>query len=514
MSITCKICNEIFEKIIPWQHLKTHNIDSKTYKKNYGSLYSESTLEKLKTKVPHNKGKKVTDQSVLTNIRKGIEQRESKYRSGELTKHKTVLSQEQKNTISQKITEYAKLNPEKMKARTQKALETKRKNGTLINYNTGPVSDETKAKISAALKNCISKKTVSSIENIKKYLEESNLDLLTDIRKKNYTVRCNTCENIFDITRQYFTNSKFKKEICRNCYPFVKSISNKENELYMFIKELDPTAVQSYRKKYQSREIDIFLPELNLGFEFNGLYWHSEKLLTSLGRNPKSDFQKKLFFTEQNINLIQIFEDEWDNKKDIVKSRIRNILKKTPRKIYARECQIKELNSKQAGVFFEKTHIMGNGRSNVRLGLFYKNELVSAMSFTNNNISRKLNSWEINRFSSLLDTNVIGGASKLFKAFVKEYQPEKIISYADNRWSNGDLYKNLGFNKTSDGTPNYWYFLPNSNLRIHRFTLRKTKDDDQLLTEYENRLNQGYNRIWDSGSSRWEWTGIQPVHSS
>lgn len=510
MSITCKICNEIFEKIIPWQHLKKHNIDSSTYKKNYGSLYSDSTLDKFKTRIPHNKGKKVTDQSILENIRKGVAQRETKYQSGELTKHKTVLTQEQKYTISQKVSEYARLNPDIMKSRTQKALETKRKNGTLINYNTGPVSDETKAKISAALKNRISEKTLSSIENIKKYLEISNLELLSDIRNKNYTVKCNHCEHTFNITRQYFTNSKFKKEICRTCHPFIKSVSNKETELYNFIKDLCPTAIQSYRKKYQSKEIDIFIPDLNLGFEFNGLYWHSDKLLSSLGRDPKSDFQKKIFFKEQNIDLIQIFEDEWENKKDIVKSRLKNILKKTTRKIYARKCHVKKLDSKQSGKFFENTHIMGNGRSNVRLGLFHGDELVSVMSFSNNNISRKSNSWEINRFSSLLDTSVVGGASKLFQTFIKEYQPEKVISYADNRWSNGDLYKNLGFRKISDGTPNYWYFLPNSNLRIHRFTLRKTKDDDQSLTEYENRLNQGYNRIWDSGSSKWEWTSICP----
>jgi hypothetical protein len=127
------------------------------------------------------------------------------------------------------------------------------------------------------------------------------------------------------------------------------------------------------------------------------------------------------------------------------------------------------------------------------------------MSFVKNNISRKSNNWEINRFASLLEHTVIGGASKLFKSFIKEVNPNTVISYADNRWSDGNLYQTLGFNKISDGTPNYWYFLPNSNLRIHRYTLRKTDSDDSNLTEYENRALQGYNRIWDSGSSKWVW---------
>ena len=166
---------------------------------------------------------------------------------------------------------------------------------------------------------------------------------------------------------------------------------------------------------------------------------------------------------------------------------------------------VKEISSKQASEFFNDTHIMGNGRSNYRLGLFFNNQLISAMSFSKNNLSRKIDNWELNRFSCLQNYHIMGGAGKLFNQFINNIQPSKIVSYSDNRWSQGLVYEKLGFKKISSGTPNYWYFLPNQN-RIHRFNLRKNSNDNPDQTELENRTAQGYNRVWDSGSAKWIWS--------
>jgi hypothetical protein len=221
-------------------------------------------------------------------------------------------------------------------------------------------------------------------------------------------------------------------------------------------------------------------------------------------RSPKSDYEKQLEFAGKGIRIIQIFEDEWQQHQDIVKSRIASILGQSTKTIYARKCTVRQVASKDASVFCEENHIMGRGRSNIRMGLYMDDELVSLMTFTNSNLSRKGQIWEINRFASKIDIRVVGAASRLFAAFVKENNPESVISYADNRWSTGALYEQLGFAKVSNGTPNYWYVKPNTG-RIHRFSLRKTKADDQTLTEHENRMAQGYWRIWDCGSSKWVW---------
>lgn len=481
-------------------------MSSDEYKTQYGNLYSNETLEKFKTRVPHNKGKKVSDPEILANIKSAAIKREQRFKNKEFNRG-TLCSEERKKKISEKIKQYAQLNAEEMKQRAKKAVETKIKN----NYDFGrnmrgrKHSEDTLAKISAASRNNNKKKIEKSHNTILKNIELSNLKLTNSIEQNKLDLTCTMCGRFFSFTKQYFQNSKFKIEICPGCFPRKIFKSQGEQELFDFISSIDSTAVNNFRAHYHEKEIDVYLPEKNIGFEYNGLYWHSESVLEYNNKDPKSDYEKYKHFLDKGIRLYQIFEDEWKNKKDIVKSRIKNILGATSNKIYARNCVVKTIDSKTSSEFVNKFHIMGNGRSNIRLGLYYNEQLVSVMTFTKNNLSRKSTDWEINRFVSLDNTVVIGGASKLFKRFIEIENPKSVISYADNRWSDGNLYKTMGFEKSSEGTPNYWYFLPNGDFRIHRFNLRKNKSDDSQLTEYQNRLNQGYLRIWDCGSSKWIW---------
>lgn len=123
----------------------------------------------------------------------------------------------------------------------------------------------------------------------------------------------------------------------------------------------------------------------------------------------------------------------------------------------------------------------------------------------------KNNNWELYRFCSKINTVIIGGASKLLKHFINHHSPDKIISYSDKRWSVGNLYESIGFKLTSNGVPNYWYFgRGNSYKRHHRFAFakhtlsKKLKTFDNSLSEWENMKNNGYDRIWDCGSIKFE----------
>lgn len=509
MSIICKICNTEFQKIIPWQHLKTHNINSNDYKQKYGNLYSDDTLKKFSSRIPYNKGIKITDALKLEKIKQTIEKREERYRNGELTKRGgKKWSDEEKNNLSIKIKNYAIDHKDDIKDRAKKAINTKK----LKNFDFGsPMrgkkhTSETKEKLKKILKLANTNKQINSYNKILSNIELSNLTLLSDISEINLSLKCNNCKHIFNFSKQYFNCiDKIKKEICTKCYPRNIQKSKLEIEIGNFIKNNIPNTILSYREQYHSKEIDIFIPDINIGIEFNGLYWHSENTLQYNNKPYNADFLKRKYFKDKGIRLIQIFEDEYKEKKDIVESRLLNIIGKCKEKIYARNCVIKEVPSNVAALFCEENHIMGAGRSNIRYGLYNNDNLVCLMTFSSNNLSRKIKKWEINRFVSIKNINVVGGASKLFKHFIKNLNPEEVISYSDNRWSDGSLYKMLGFSKISDGTPNYWYFFPNELKRIHRFTLRKNKFDNQNLTEYENRLNQGYLRIWDCGSSKWVW---------
>lgn len=506
MSIICQICQREFAKIIPWQHLKTHNVTSAEYKNQHGSLYSEETRKKFQEKIPHNKGQKVTDPGHLARLRSAIEKREQRFQAGEIVRG-SKKTPEQRGVLSRRTREYAAQNPQEMRARAQKAVDTKRQQGYDFGSNMRDKKhrESTKQIISERLKLANQKKSQQANDRILSRITNLDLVLKNDIQEWNLDLRCIRCDTDFSFTKQYFHLSKITSTICPKCYPRVRPVSGQELELYQFIKTLRPDAISGYRSHYHGKEIDVYIPDLQIGFEYNGLYWHSESVLSHNNRSPKSDYEKLLMFQSQDIRLIQIFEDEWVNQKDIVKSRVANILGKTSQRIPARRCSVREISSKDASSFCDRNHVMGSGRSNVRMGLYY-DDLVAVMTFSKNNISRKVTSWELNRYAPKINLSVVGGASKLFSAFLRAHDPTTVISFSDNRWSDGGLYQQLGFEKINSGAPNYWYTLPNTMTRIHRFNLRKNASDPNDVTERELRKRQGYDRVWDSGSSRWQWS--------
>jgi hypothetical protein len=108
------------------------------------------------------------------------------------------------------------------------------------------------------------------------------------------------------------------------------------------------------------------------------------------------------------------------NKQEIVKSIILSKLGIFKERIYARKCIVKEIDNKSKNDFLNKNHIQGQDISKYKLGLFYNDELVSVMTFGQRNITGK-SSFELIRFCSKLNTQIIGGASKLFQYFIKNY---------------------------------------------------------------------------------------------
>ena len=165
-------------------------------------------------------------------------------------------------------------------------------------------------------------------------------------------------------------------------------------------------------------------------------------------------------------------------------------------------------------------HIQGICQSSIQLGAYYNNNLVSVMTFGKqrrimgfkNNNNNNNNNYELLRFAT--SQNVVGIGGKLLSYFIKNYDPKKIISYADKRWthSTNNVYEKIGFKKINNGTPNYWYIhKKNFQRRYHRFSFRKTELNKKLqtfdptLTEWENMQLNGYDRIWDCGSLKYEW---------
>lgn len=281
-----------------------------------------------------------------------------------------------------------------------------------------------------------------------------------------------------------------------------------ETEIKEFIKSLGFEA-NTDRKILNGKEIDVLIPSLKIAFEIDGLRWHNE-----ITKDNNYHLRKTEQCKDCGISLYHIFEDEWEFKRDIVESRIRNILNCTQNKIFARKCQIKAVDKSIAMRFLDENHLQGKCGSIINYGLYYNNELVSLMTFgkQRKNMGRNDtgNTYELIRFCNKLNTNVVGGASKLFKHFIKEFNPSSVISYADRRWSNGDLYTKLNFSHVHNSRPNYFYII--GHKRKNRFGFRKDilvkEGYDANKSEHQIMFDRGIYRIYDCGTMLFEYKNI------
>ncbi len=323
-------------------------------------------------------------------------------------------------------------------------------------------------------------------------------------------IECVECKSISIIDSQLlYRRINININPCLKCNPN-HGKSNSEIELIDWIKDiyLKPFRINS-KKELKNRELDIYIEDKNIAFEHNGVYWHNE-----FNKPKEYHIDKSNRCKELGINLIHIWEDVWYNKRDIVKSRIKNLLNLSTDKVYARKCVIKTVNSGDSREFLNRNHLQGNTNAAIKLGLYYEGELVSLMTFgslrKNLNQVAKENEWELLRFANKLNTSVVGGASRLFKYFIKEYKPERVVSYADCDWTvdeQDNLYTKLGFEYIVHTGLNYWWVV--DGIRENRFKYRKDKlvkeGADSLMTEVEIMHDKGYYRCFGTGNYKFEW---------
>ena len=274
-----------------------------------------------------------------------------------------------------------------------------------------------------------------------------------------------------------------------------------EDEIVSLFSEIEHQ--QHNREILNGMEIDIFIPPLKLGIEYNGLRWHSEEF----GKDHRYHLDKLNKCNEKGIRLIQIFEDEWINHREICESKLKQIcgLNTNP-KIYARKCEIREISDKtEAYEFLDKNHIQGRTVCTIALGAYYQNNLIGVMTFK----KEKEGYWDLNRFATDINYQCVGIGGKLFKYFTRNYPFIEIKSFADRRWTTdptNNLYTKLGFELDSFVPPTYWYHNPKINpyIRFHKFGFRKQHLHKQYglpltMTEREMTETLGYTRIWDCG---------------
>lgn len=322
--------------------------------------------------------------------------------------------------------------------------------------------------------------------------------------KEPITVLHKLCGTEFETTYNAFSTANRR---CPECAK--RSInSSEEKTLLNFIKSIyHGEIIQNYRVEgFNSYELDIFIPELNVGIEYDGIYWHSSEF-----KNKKYHLDKTAFYRRRGIRVVHVFSDEWNDKRSIVESKIMNILKVSQNKIYARQCSVVEISYYEKERFLESYHIQGNDKARYYLALKYRDEIVAVMTLCklrvalgNKNAGEDV--YELSRFAT--STNVVGGFSKLLKHITNEYGIKSLVTYADLRYSDLDsnVYIRNGFKLDHVSQPNYFYIK--NGKRIHRFNFMKSRLKklfpeiySDSKTEIQITEEAGYRRIYDCGNA-------------
>jgi len=321
---------------------------------------------------------------------------------------------------------------------------------------------------------------------------------------------CNKCSTLFD-NHPVTINHKIRiaSDPCTKCNPPSLTSSMSENEFSDFISSIYSGPIKKndrnlFKTNPRFSEVDVYLPELGIAFEYNGLYWHSE-----MYKSPTYHIEKTQHLLGNGIKLFHVWEDDWLYKKNIVKSMVSSILGNSIR-IYARKCKINYVTSAEYVKFSKENHLKGYSTASKVIGLYYNNELISLMSFSK---TRKLidsgNSiyeYELIRSCTKMNYSVIGGASKLFNFFVNNIG-KSLVTYCDVSFSPdlmGTVYNKCGMKYLKLTSPGYYWVIDGKRSNRLNWTKQKLVDAgyspektaDQIMSEL------GAYKIWDCGNHK------------
>ena len=395
-------------------------------------------------------------------------------------------------------------------------------------------SDQFKAKSRAT---CLSK---YGVDNGGKALH-SIIDRMTNPSKVNNLLEFR--KNPAEFITSHFIDSPTLSDIASECGILDSSVgwilrnsnnlhlirynySKMEAEVVSFLSEVvesDCPIIQRTKQVITPYELDIYIPKYRVAFECNPTSTHNVNLPAFNSDSPPVNSTYHKMKTDlcgkQNIFLFHIFGYEWTHKQLVCKSMILNLLHKTPNKVYGRDTEIKDVSAKDSYEFLVNNHRQGGVHCKVRLGLYHDDQLVSLMTFSKmrNTLgtgkSDLSDCWELVRFCNRINTNVVGGASKLFKYFISQYNPQRIRSFSDRAHTTGKLYTLLGFDKKHESDPGYCWVnvktdMPYSRVNAQKQNIAQFLHDDTIdlnKTEVEIMTEHGFVQIYDSGTILWEW---------
>ena len=330
---------------------------------------------------------------------------------------------------------------------------------------------------------------------------------------KYITIRCNKCNT----EREQFVRCGYWKDpYCEKCYGTTGRSKLEDNIIDFISKSVDNLKIEkNWLIPGSRKEIDIYLPELNIGFEICGTLWHSYGTkYPNTARNEKEKkhhISNKVDLANKNgITLYTIFGHEWETNQDKIKHMILSKLGKYNERLYARKCDVREIDKITKRDFLNDYHLQNNDNSQRYFGLFNKDRLVSVMTFGTRKITRADAELEMIRYCSLPGVQIIGGASKLLKNAMITLGVTTVKTYCDRRFSNGDFYKSIGFELIRTSKPNFW-FTKDCKKLLHRMSFQRHKivnETNKHMKTDDIIYSIGYRKLYDAGNYVFKTTHV------
>lgn len=312
-------------------------------------------------------------------------------------------------------------------------------------------------------------------------------------QKTLLNIRCDTCltednVSLFNIERAWR---------CRTCYPLA---SKPQLDVSTFVKELGFDVVICDKQTIAPLELDIYVPAKKLAIEYHGLYWHSGGREQILSTEFKKQHRRKYELArDKDIKLIQLFSDEWEEKRDICESMISNALGCSSVRINARECELINITPKESREFVDANHIAGSVNARLHIGLKHPTLGLVMVATLRTPVQKKWGSVsELARMCVTQGSSVRGGASRLIKHLVersKELGYDGMLSYSELRYGEGHVYELCGFERKPDAIGNYWY--TDGRQRFNRFKFRAQDGK----TERQVASDAGVRSVWGCGNA-------------
>lgn len=297
-----------------------------------------------------------------------------------------------------------------------------------------------------------------------------------------------------------------------SCHLCSRLTSVPQHDLNDWIRSLGIDTVQGDRAVLPPTEIDVWIPSAKLGVEYHGLYWHSEP--ADRAERKHAHARKYEAARAAGIRVLQVYEDEWRNRRFAVEHLILGALGMVPR-IGARELRVEVIPKRSADKFYDRYHVQGAASQGIHYALMGVRGPVAVMTFASRTSQRGASGatsgqWELSRFASSM--RVAGGASRLWAAFRADHNPTGVVTYCDHRYFDGGVYTQLGFTSVHTKV-DYEYvwngdrwrksFGVKSNLYKH-LGIEPTAGD----TETQLAVKLGARRLWNAGKTTFHWGDV------